>query len=146
MFRTVLVPLDGSPFGEHALPLAVSVARRTGADLHLVHVHVPTVSAEGPVLVDAARDAQEEGREFIYLREVAGRVTARAPTVAVTTQVLSGAEATALADALLKAAAEVEADLIVLSSHGRTGLARWWSGNVADDLVHRTSTPLLLVH
>lgn len=39
--RHLVVPLDATPFGEHALPLAVAVARRTGALLHLVHVHNP---------------------------------------------------------------------------------------------------------
>jgi nucleotide-binding universal stress UspA family protein len=146
MFRTVLVPLDGTPFGEQALPVAVSVARRSGAALHLVRAHVPTVSVEGPVLLDARGDLEEQGRERAYLGEVAGRVAARAPQLAIATQLLEGAEVGVLADALLAYAANVGADLIVLSSHGRTGLARWWFGNVADDLVHRTSLPLLLVH
>jgi len=39
MIRSILVPLDGSTFGEHALPMAASLARRAGATLHLVHVH-----------------------------------------------------------------------------------------------------------
>jgi nucleotide-binding universal stress UspA family protein len=146
MYRTVLVPLDGTPFGEHALPLAVSVARRTGAALHLVHVHVPTVSVEGPVLLDAGRDRQEQTQERAYLAEVARRIAVRAPDTPVTTRLLAGAKAGDLADDLLKDAAEVRADLMVLSSHGRTGLARWWFGNVADELAHRTSLPLLLVH
>src|SRR5215831_17058078 len=128
MFRTVLVPLDGTPFGEHALPLAVSVARRTGAALHLVHVHVPTVSVEGPVLLDAGRDRQEQNQERAYLAEVARRIAMRAPDTALTTRLLAGTKAGDLAVNLLKAAAEVRADLMVLSSHGRTGLARWWFG------------------
>jgi len=145
MFCTILVPLDGTPFGEQALPFAVSVARRSGAVLHLVHVHAPTVSVEGPVLLDARQDLQEQGQERAYLAEVAGRVTARAPEVPLATQLLEQGQAGNLADALLNYATKAQADLMVLSSHGRTGLARWWFGNVADDLVHRTSLPLLLV-
>jgi nucleotide-binding universal stress UspA family protein len=41
MFRSILVPLDGSPCGEYALPLARTVARRTGAAVRVVHVHTP---------------------------------------------------------------------------------------------------------
>ena len=41
MYHSVLVPLDGSTFGEHALPLALSIARRAGATLNVVRVHVP---------------------------------------------------------------------------------------------------------
>ena len=40
-FRSLLVPLDGSAFGEHALPLALGIARRCGARVRLVHVHAP---------------------------------------------------------------------------------------------------------
>ena len=49
MYRGIMVPLDGSSFGEHALPLALSLARSSGACLHLVHVHVAVV----PLFVDA---------------------------------------------------------------------------------------------
>src|SRR5205823_6503664 len=133
MFRSLLVPLDGTPFGEHALPLAAGVARRSGAAVHLVHV--PGGSGEAP-----------RGRERAYLAEAAGRLVVRAPGVTVGTRVLEGAGAEGLADALLKHAGEVGADLLVLSSHGRSGLARWWLGSVADDLVRRTAVPLLLAH
>ena len=44
MFKSILVPLDGSPFSEHALPLASEIARRAGANLRLVHVHTPSSS------------------------------------------------------------------------------------------------------
>src|SRR5262249_30206615 len=43
-YRSLLVPLDGSPFGEHALPLALGIARRSGADVRLVHAHSPLES------------------------------------------------------------------------------------------------------
>jgi nucleotide-binding universal stress UspA family protein len=51
MYRSILVPLDGSRFGEQALPLALAVARRAGASLKLLHVHAPLVAGypEGPV-------------------------------------------------------------------------------------------------
>ena len=41
MYRTILVPLDGSAFGEHALPLALGIARRSGAAVQLIHVCTP---------------------------------------------------------------------------------------------------------
>ncbi len=146
MYRSLLVPLDGTPFGEHALPLAVCVARRTGAAVHLVHVHLPTVGLAGPVLPGAARDQDERRAERAYLAEVAGRVAARAPDVALHARLIEGAEVEGLARALLGHAETIAADLFVLSSHGRTGLARWWYGSLADDLVRRTARPLLLAH
>jgi len=44
MYRSLMVPLDGSPFAEHALPFAASIARRAGATLHIVQAHVPVAS------------------------------------------------------------------------------------------------------
>ena len=144
MFRSLLVPLDGTPFGEHALPLAVAVARRTGAGLHLAHVHVPTAVFAGHVRLGPGQDHHERTAERAYLTEVSGRLAALAPGAALDMKLIDGAREDNLADALLAHAAAVGADLIVLSSHGRTGLARWWSGNVADDLAHHTALPLLV--
>src|SRR5262245_2422253 len=76
MFKKVLVPLDGSPFGEHALPLALSIARRAGAGLQLVHVHQPvsTVYVEGAALLDAELEAQLKAEQQSYLDSVARRL------------------------------------------------------------------------
>src|SRR5687767_948680 len=55
MIRTVLVPLDGSPLAEHALPLALGVARRAGAAVCLAHVRKPGRAEPGPLDAAAAR-------------------------------------------------------------------------------------------
>src|SRR4051812_31023159 len=54
MYRSLLVPLDGSPFGEHALPLALTLAKRCGAEIHLVHVMPPlaAIYSETPLFID----------------------------------------------------------------------------------------------
>src|SRR5205807_699803 len=54
MYHSLLVPLDGFPFGEHALPLALTLARRCGAELHLVHAVAPlaAIYSETPLFVD----------------------------------------------------------------------------------------------
>jgi nucleotide-binding universal stress UspA family protein len=134
MFRSMLVALDGSPFGEYALPLAVSVARRSGATLNLAHVHVPAADL-GPTTT---------AEETNYLHEVAHKVNAHAPDVKVTTSLLDGARADSVADALAEHVNQSGIDLVVLNSHARGGLSRWWRGNVVDDLVHRTGVPLLV--
>ncbi len=59
MFRNILVPLDGSPFGEHALPIAYAIARRAAANVHLVRVHEP-MGATVPVLAGGEGVAEEE--------------------------------------------------------------------------------------
>ena len=145
MFRTLLVPLDGTPFAEHALPLAVSVAHRCGAVVHLVRIHIPTLDLDNRPLIDAEHERRESGEEQAYLEGVAGRLQARAPDLKVVARLVDGAEHDSLAAALVRHAEEVHADLFLLSGHCRTGVSRWLFGNVADDLLHQTSRPLLLV-
>src|SRR5713226_5882609 len=125
MFRSLLVPLDGTPFGEQALPLAISVARRTGATIHLVHVHIPPSDSE---------KTAREGEEGTYLDGVAERVANRAPDIRLGTAIIAGTERDSVASALVQHAGKTRTDLLVLRSHERGGLARWWYGNVADDL------------
>lgn len=67
MTKSILVPLDGSPFGTRALPLAVSVARRSGSELQLVHVHDRPVQLQGAPANDLRFDIEMEqlmGREL----------------------------------------------------------------------------------
>jgi nucleotide-binding universal stress UspA family protein len=134
MFRSVMVPLDGSSFGEHAVPLAVSVARRCKAVLELTHVHVDPI-------VGGKTSSSEE---MAYLEEVAGRIVRHAPELVIRTRLLADDNAACVADLLARHATEVQADLIVINSHARGGMTRWWMGSVVDDLVHRTSLPLLV--
>jgi nucleotide-binding universal stress UspA family protein len=139
-----MVALDGTPFGEHALPLAAAAARRCGARLHLVHVHVPTMRLEEIPALDSAKDERVRLKERDYLRELSARVAEHVGGIDLDTELLDGTNEPSMAVALAKCAETAGAELIVMSSHGRTGLARWWFGNVADDLVHRTSLPLLI--
>jgi nucleotide-binding universal stress UspA family protein len=139
MYRSILVSLDGSAFGEQALPVALSIARRVGASLNLVHVHVPygmmypdSMSPFGP-----AQDRQIIEHERAYLDETVKRLTSSS-TVPVTSTVLEGM---VVAETLSGHAA----DLIVMTTHGRGPLSRFWLGSVADELVRRATVPVLLV-
>jgi nucleotide-binding universal stress UspA family protein len=142
MYRSILVPLDVSPFGEQALPLACSLARRSGATLQLVHVHVPLkpLILEAISLVDPGTDAHDRAREHAYLERLAQRLTVDWD-IHVTAAVLD----TPVADALLTHALEARVDLIVMSTHGRGALSRFWLGSVTDQLVRRAPVPVLLV-
>jgi nucleotide-binding universal stress UspA family protein len=139
MIRSVLTPLDGSPFSEHALPLAAALARRAGVTLHLARVHQPLpppyttlFSSEDPV------DEFLQKQERDYLNTTARRLTVGAP-LKVATELLQGDVATALQK---RAAA---ADLVVMATHGRGPLGRFWLGSVADELTRVSTAPLLLV-
>jgi nucleotide-binding universal stress UspA family protein len=142
MLRSILVPLDGSSFGEHALPLAAGLARRAGATLHLAHVHqvIPPATVAGVAVMDSL-DLHLRQDEQAYLADVTRRLHEKGP-LQVRTTLLEG-EVTA---ALEAQAARVEADLVVMSTHGRGAMGRFWLGSVADDLVHDLTRPVLLVH
>ena len=142
MYRTILVPLDGSAFAEHALPLAVSIARRAGATLRLVRVHVPaaTLYRNSDLAANLDLDALVRDEERPYLDHVSGRIAqvcGLRPDVAL----LDGR----VADVLYEQGVSAGVDLVVMATHGRGPLSRVWLGSVADELVRRLPTPLLLV-
>lgn len=149
MLQSLLVPLDGSTAGEGCLPLAVNVARCSGARLHLAHVHVPYEPAELLANtsfqwegVDLAEyDQKEIVRETDYLREWEERLADRGTDV--DSRVIEG---TPIADELAGYAEEVAADLIVMSSRGRSALARALLGSVSDEVVRKAPAPVLVIH
>ncbi|MFO0841447.1 MAG: universal stress protein [Gemmataceae bacterium] len=141
MIRSILVPLDGSTFAEHALPLAASLARRAGAELHLAHVHQAGQAAalEGVRLLDAV-DLHLRQDEQAYLADASRRLTDKHP-VRVKTALLDGDAVPALKGH----AEQVQADLVVMSTHGRGAIGRFWLGSVADGLLRELPGPVLLV-
>jgi nucleotide-binding universal stress UspA family protein len=147
MLRTILVPLDGSKFSESSLPLATEIARAAGAKLYPTLVHVPyepeQLLANTPFQfegVDMAEyDAHRLERDREYMAELGGRLSRDG--VCTEARVV---ESTSVADALAAHAALIGADLILMASHGHSGVSRAWLGSVADRLVRHSVTPLLV--
>ena len=138
MYQSILVPLDGSALAEQALTVAATLAGRMHAGLHLVHVHAPPVADEFAQYGAASQAARESAER--YMLETADRLrAAHGGTVSAT--VLDGRPASAIATH----SAATGADLIVMSSHGRTGASRFWLGSVADALIRSASIPVLVV-
>jgi nucleotide-binding universal stress UspA family protein len=135
--------LDGSNFGEHALPVALKIARKTGATIHLAHVHTVRVpiSGEAAILYDTKVDAAIRNSERDYLDRVMKRLSQVSPAVLVTSTLLDGS----IGDSVEERAHAVDADLIVMTTHGRGSMARAWLGSVADEMVRRLRMPVLLV-
>jgi nucleotide-binding universal stress UspA family protein len=139
--RRILVPLDGSPLAEGALPLAYDWAAALGTEVVLVRVQ-PWVAMQMAIydgyVPDAGRIDEEAAQAAAeYLAEVQQRAPAG---VTVTTAVLRGDPATCLIDF-----AEAQpVDLVVMSSHGRGGLRRMVLGSVADRIV-RYGLPTCIV-
>jgi nucleotide-binding universal stress UspA family protein len=140
-FGTLLVPLDGSPLAEKAIPVAAALARRAGAALHLASVqpaaprylHVPTEIAK---VIE--REAVQRVRA--YLAATADAVST-CHGLEASWAVLQGPPADALADY----ARTKEVGLIVMTTHGRSGLGRFWLGSVADRLLRCATAPVLLL-
>lgn len=140
MTKSILVPLDGSPASEAALPLAVAVARAVGAHVELVHVHeLAPLLGNAPVL-DTALDTDVGRGMGQSVAALAERLTGAAG-VPVTATLLMGP----VAASLQQHAADQGTHLIVMSTHGRGGLTRAWLGSVADRLIRSAPAPVLLV-
>lgn len=143
MFRTVVVPLDCSPFAEQALPHALGIVRRAGATLDLVHVHVLyalTDPACGRYSYVPKIDEEHRRQEELYLEGTAKWLATVSP-VPWTAAVVSGLDA----DGILQRVQDGKADLIVMTTHGRGPLSRFFLGGVADELIRQAAVPVLLV-
>ncbi|MHB1861546.1 MAG: universal stress protein [Gemmatimonadaceae bacterium] len=137
MFRTIVVPLDGSPLAEHALATATMLAERAKAEVHLVRAYQLFLHDLGDELAldQAMRDEAQE-----YLDRAAQgiqRETGIRPTAAL----LAGQPAQAICDYVRG----VNDPLLVMSTHGRTGFSRAWMGSVADGVVRAAANPVLLL-
>ena len=135
MSHLVLVPLDGSKFSESALPTALTIARRWNGELEIV-----TVQEDPSMLAQEALQLPTHGWFERYIGEVADRVQEE-EGFPVHTTVLKGIPA----EATHNHAAERGVDLIVMATHGRGPMSRFWLGSTADGLVRRSTIPILLL-
>jgi len=143
-YRTFVVPYDFSPHSAAALYTATDLARRLNAGIHLVHAIQTPIYAYGyggasapPPVIDMEK-VQESA--LGSLREVAAKIRDFPGTVDL--HVVEGA---GLADTLCQLAEKLDADLIVMGTHGRTGLSHVFLGSVAERTLRRAPCPVLTV-
>jgi universal stress protein A len=141
--RRILVPTDFSPGARRALTLAIQFAKLLRAAIDLLHVQpipayipVPTVPGATPVPPPTPEATQG-------IHESLGVLAAavREPGVECQTKSVEGNPG----DEIVDYAAKIGADLIVMGSHGRTGLGRLLLGSVAEKVLHRATCPVLVV-
>jgi nucleotide-binding universal stress UspA family protein len=132
--RTILHPTDFSPNSRPAFELACSLARDYGARLVLLHVLSPlTIASEsGTVTVEPPDTGRAAGEELEALR-------ADLPGLRVDRFLRDGAAA----DEIVRLAGEVGCDLVVMGTHGRTGLRRLLMGSVAEEVARKAPCPVL---
>jgi nucleotide-binding universal stress UspA family protein len=141
MYKKILVPLDGSELAKKALDEAVKLANCFGAEMILFQV-VPFMPIYGspelvtPLIVD---EKQKEAAEK-YLANLVEELKGKG--LKVTATVKTGQQ---VAVEIIDFAKESGADLIVMCTHGRSGITRWMLGSVALKLLTRGEKPILLI-
>jgi nucleotide-binding universal stress UspA family protein len=146
MWKNILVPHDFSPCAERALGLAAELAKAQEAALWLLHVtelpenlarDTPVQSSNEKVLVPLGEYARSGAAR--RLEGIAEPL--RRQGLSVATKAVLGTRT----EAILRVAHELRSDLIVVGTHGRTGLSHMWLGSVAEKLVRFAPVPVLTV-
>jgi nucleotide-binding universal stress UspA family protein len=155
MFKRILAPLDGSRFGSRALKYAGEVAHRFGADVILIQVVEPatpvatttgmTPGMASPSATELAVQAalEEDKRNSTHAkRYLSGKVRGmRSRDIKASYQVVVGDSA----QSIMSFAQKEHIDLIVMTTHGKSGLKRAFMGSVADAVIRESGKPVLVV-
>lgn len=143
-YRRILWPTDFSPLAKAALPHALKVAAAGRAELVVLHVLSPVAlyappAASAPVWDKLDKEARTAAEET--LRRIAEDLAARAPGVRIRNLLVRGSPF----EQIPRTARRLRCDLIVLATHGRTGLVHLVMGSVAENVVRRAPCPVLSV-
>ena len=140
-FRSILVPLDGSPLAEQTIPLALEIARLARSKVRLVLVHPilppPFYEESAQLYVSVDLAMRKAARD--YLRGLAARLREQSG-LQISSVILDGPTEAALA----RYVHDIGADLVAMTTHGRGGVRGAWLGSVADRLVRRLDVPVLV--
>lgn len=141
MINKILVPLDGSKLAEKALPHAEELAHRFEAELILIRVAEPgpRVTSDG-LSSNKLENEQLLDEASLYLNSVKGELREHhlpAQTIV--------AQNRGVAETIIQKAYEKACDLIVMSTHGRSGVGQWIFGSVANKILQDAPCPVYLV-
>jgi nucleotide-binding universal stress UspA family protein len=141
-FKRILVPLDGSALSEEAMEPAIGLAETYAATLWLLRVTPPSdLFADSIELqqlkFELAEKMQREAES--YLNHIGARYAN--DKVSIKTETVMGSPG----DAIIERAAQHDIDLIVMSSHGRSGISRWMYGSVAEKVLRGTRCATLII-
>lgn len=157
MFQRVIVPLDGTPWSEKAVETGAGIAEKFGARLLLLHafkgeerslrdVAMMQSQPNGGAAVDPRlyttvieASREDEARSRSYLEALAQPLRARG--LSVETRLVDASAS----DAIMSEVNRDAGTLVVMCSHGRAGLGRLFGGNIAEDLLHKSYVPVLLL-
>ena len=140
MYKRALVPLDGSIVAEGVIPFILQIAGPLDLDVALLRVVVPmppTVLDAGPVVIGDTNELRAEAEAYL----VPFATELRDKGVRATTEVRCGEPV----DEILAATTAAKADLIIMTTHGRSGLGRLLFGSVAEAVLRRADVPVFLM-
>jgi nucleotide-binding universal stress UspA family protein len=138
--RVILHPTDFSPSSEYAFHIAVDLAKEHGANLLVLHV-VETLGAGNLTYGEAISQVQPEGYQRRLWDDFRRRIPAVPAAVTVEPLLAEGEPAKEID----RVAREQHCDLIVMGTHGRTGLDHLLMGSVAERVVRQVPCPVLVV-
>lgn len=143
LFTHILIPLDGSHLSEAALPIAQEIATRFTSQITLLRVaqplHLPKLTSEFTELITTLQsEARQEA--ITYLQSWQNSLTQQGHQVNYRV-----AEGESVTETILQTASNLNIDLIIMSTHGRSGVQRWVYGSVADKVLRHASVPVLLI-
>jgi nucleotide-binding universal stress UspA family protein len=153
MFAKILVPLDGSELSEKALAMAQTLASSSDTSLHLMQVislwpELDARRGSGGESITVLEMAQDAARRLIEVQTARGKeyleglaIQLQKAGINVTTVIREGAAD----ENIVEYAKEQEIDLIVMSTHGRSGFKRFFVGSVTDRVIRAGETPVLVL-
>ncbi|MBZ0278760.1 MAG: universal stress protein [Anaerolineae bacterium] len=142
-YKKIVVPLDGSGWSERAIPHAVDIARNNNAELILLHVFRPPAHEFTDQIALAGQEGQiQQLREQIKQYLIGLRTQLRNENIEVRTQFIEGM---GVASLICDYVNDEGADLVVMSTHGRTGLGRFLFGSITNKVMECVQVPVLLV-
>jgi len=144
MYHKIMVPLDGSQVAECVIPHIETIAGKSGIRVELVSVIEPLeIPTRGKIAISDdeikqiyAEDKKEAAK---YLDQVAARLAQAG--IKADTVILSGKPA----DSLVRYAVDNKVDLIIMATHGRSGISKIFWGSVAEKILRATAIPVLLI-
>lgn len=142
MYKKILVPLDGSPLAEAVLPHAQALAKSEDAEIVLLRVpltpNIEFLSRNPTIAEKMIEDVEKQTEGYLQAEvEILKKNGAKVSSI-----MREGS----IPETILAIADETHADVIAMSTHGRSGIQRWLMGSVADRVVHHAHIPVMLIH
>lgn len=142
-YRKIIVPIDGSGWADRAIPHAARIAKNNDAELILLHIyHSPLAQYRDSVALAQPQSLIDQEREQIKQHIISLRNDLRNEGVKVRGHMIDGRDPAFQICRYVKAEG---ADLVVMCTHGRTGIARFLFGGVAQKVMQGLDVPVLLI-